>query len=281
MENLSLSELLDTENLGEFEKRKAQLDFHPNPLACHELFNANQDKSKLASCPPVKLYVSKIPPELNITGLRNIFSPYGQLRDVSHPKIGYNGHGQSEFRFAFVSFSNTTEALKAIEALSQRHPLYLEVKLSRDEQEAYRKRHLEEEMEKLRLKMNGMEEEEEEEDWDQEIAERERMEASVARFMEDEVGREESDGEIRALESSSAGAGKNGAIQRVSVAQKDDSGMEIYVEADLPETDLKRNSLADILGETPSDCRYFIYHKTTNPSITTFVSMRQLARWGC
>ena len=239
---------LETESMGDFEKHKAQINYwmDPNPLASHELFNANRDKSRLASCPPVKLYVSKIPPELNINGLRNIFAQFGQLRDVAPPRIGNSG--QADWRYAFVSYSTRMEALRAIEALSQRPPLYLEVKLSRDEQTAYRKR-LEEEMEKFNQKVPAREEEEE--DWDKEIEEREKMEASVDRFLEDEVGGEESDEEIRALGSSSTGAGKTGgAIQRVSVRQ-DSSGREIFVEADLPETDLKENSIANILGETP------------------------------
>ena len=104
--NNELAAYLDAENMGEFEKRKSRADFHCdlNPLAPYELFNANKDKSKLSSSPPVKLYVSKIPAQLNIHGLRNIFAPYGELRDVSQPKIG---NGQSEFKFAFVSYSNT------------------------------------------------------------------------------------------------------------------------------------------------------------------------------
>ena len=251
-----LSDHLENENMGQFEKRKAQMDFHPNPLASYELFNAVQDKSRLACSPPVKLYVSKIPPALNINGLRNIFTQYGQIRDLSQPRVGNSG--QSEWRFAFVSYSSLTEALRAIEALSQRPPLHLEVQLSRDEQEAFRRRRMEEEMEKFSLKVASLEEEEE--DWDKEIAERERLEASVGRFMEDDEGDEES--EMRPLSSSCNAAGKNGAVQNVSVGfAKDSFGREIFVEADLPQTDLKENSLANILGEAPSasDCHNFIF----------------------
>ena len=89
------------------------------------------------------------------------------------------------------------------------------------------------------------------------------MEASVGRFMEDDESGEES--EMRPLSSSCTAAGKNGAVQNVSVGlAKDSSGREIFVVADLPETDLKENSWANFLGEIPSasDCHlltdYFI-----------------------
>ena len=39
------------------------------------------------------------------------------------------------------------------------------------------------------------------------------------------------------------------------VVDKDSSGRDIFVEAGLPKTNLKKNSLASILGET--DCHYF------------------------
>ena len=235
-----LADHLEAEDMGEYEKHKSQLSYDCNPMASYELFNARKDKSKLASSPPVKLYVSKIPPELNITGLRNIFAPYGKIRDVSHLK----NNGMTELKYAFVSYSNIREALTAIENLSQRAPLNLEVKLSRDEQAAYRQRRMEEEMEKFSLTVPCKEEEE---DWDKEIAEREKMEASVDRFLEDEVGGAESEGEIRP--STEAGKANTGAVQKVSVA-KDNSGRDIFTEADLPETDLKKNKLANILGET-------------------------------
>ena len=255
-----LSDHLENENMGQFEKRKAQMDFHPNPLASYELFNAVQDKSRLACSPPVKLYVSKIPPALNINGLRNIFTQYGQIRDLSQPRVGNSG--QSEWRYAFVSYSSLTEALRAIEALSQRPPLHLEVQLSRDEQEAFRRRRMEEEMEKFSLKVACPDVEEEEEDWDKEIADRERLDASVERFME-----EEEESEIRPLAYPCTEAGKKGAVQKESVVT-DSSGKEIFVEADLPETDLKKNSLANILGETLSDCHYFAF---INYLFTTYV----------
>ena len=268
--NQDLVDYLEAENLVEYEKHKAQVASDFNPLASYELFNANKDKSKLSSSPPVKLYVSKIPAMLTKNGLCNVFAPYGELRDVSQPKIGNNG--QSEFKYAFVSYSNTQEALAAIENLSQRAPLYLEVKLSWDEQEARRKRRMEEEVEKLGLKV----EEEEEEDWDKEIEEREKMQASVDRFMEGEVGGEDSDGEIRALgttTTTTTKAGKaNGAVRKVPGA-KDGSGMQIFVETDLPEMDLKKNTLGNILGETPSDCHSFIFHKfnATKPIIPLYL----------
>ena len=125
---------------------------------------------------------------------------------------------------------------------------------------------MEEEMEKFSLKVACPEVEEEEEDWDKEIADRERLDASVGRFMEDE---EES--EIRPLASSCTEAGKKGVVQKESVA-KDSSGKEIFVEADLPETDLKENSLANILGETPSHCHYFVLK---NYSFTTYVCFQR------
>ena len=245
-----LADYLEAENLGEYEKRKAQVASHLNPLAPYELFNASKDKSKLSSSPPVKLYVSRIPAQLNIQGLRNIFAPYGDLRDVSQPKLGNNG--QTEFKYAFVSYSNTREALRAIENLSQRSPLNLEVKLSHDELEAQRQRRVEEELVRFSRKVP---EEEEEEDWDKEIEDREKekMQASVE--------------QIRAPEITSTEAGKanTSAVKKVS-GTKDSSGKEIFVERDLPVTDLKRNSLGNILGETPSDCLSFIYRKTTNTS---------------
>ena len=266
----NLADYLEAENLADYEKRKAQVSSDLNPLASYELFNASKDKSKLSSSPPVKLYVSKIPAQLNINGLRNVFAPYGELRDVSQPRFGNTG--QSEFKYAFVSYSNTREALEAIENLSQRAPLYLEVKLSWDEQENLRKRRLEEEWEKFSLKMK--EGEEEEEDWDKEIEEREKMQATVDRFMEGEVGGEESDDEIRALGSTSTLAGKEntGAVPKVSGA-KDGSGMDIFVETDLPEIDLKKNPLGNILGKTPSDCQSFVFPKfnANNHSITNFL----------
>ena len=44
---------------------------------------------------------------------------------------------------------------------------------------------------------------------------------------------------------------------------KDSSGKEIFVEADLPGSNLKKNSLGSILGKTPSNCLHFINQTTT------------------
>ena len=89
------------------------------------------------------------------------------------------------------------------------------------------------------------------EDWDKEIEEREKMQASVDRFQEGET---DGSGEIRAVGSTTSEEEKannaNGAVQKLRGA-KDSSGRPVFVEADLPETDLKMNSLAIILGETP------------------------------
>ena len=82
----NLADHLEAVNLADYEKHKAQVSLDLNPLASYELFNANKDKSKLSGSAPVKLYVSKIPAKLNINGLRNVFAPYGELRDLSQPR---------------------------------------------------------------------------------------------------------------------------------------------------------------------------------------------------
>ena len=190
---------LDAEDMGEFERHLAQGSFNLNPLAGHELFQLRkeqQEKPHLASTPPVKLYVSRIPPGLNQDGLRNIFSKYGELRDVSQPKFSQNG--QSDHKYAFVSFSSRREALNAIESVSERPPLFLEVQFSLDEKEANRKRLLDQEMEKFGSNMTPIPtyDSAEEEDWDKEIEEEKKMRSRVDQFTEDQKD-EESDFEIR------------------------------------------------------------------------------------
>ena len=60
------------------------------------------------------------------------------------------------------------------------------------------------------------------------------------------------------------GTTSTGAVRKVSGA-KDGSGMEIFVETILPEIDLKKNTLGNILGETPSDWHSLIFHKPIIP----------------
>jgi len=237
-----LQEYLDGEDLGEFERNKSQVQvsFNPNPLASHELFNLRAEKANhLASSPPVKLYVSKVPPGLTEQGLRNIFIKYGELRDVSRPMHSK----QSEFFFAFVSFSNRREALRAIENVSERAPMFLEVQFSLDEKEAQRQRLMNEAMEKFNQNIN-LPIYDEEEDWDKEIEDNKKMQAAVDQFMEDEKG-EDSASEIGVEKEGVSNNSVSGAIKR-SNGSTDSSGIEVYFEANLPEADLKNNPHATI-----------------------------------
>ena len=182
---------LEAEDMGDFERHRVQSSFNLNPLAGHELFSLRQEqreKRHLASTPPIKLYVSKIPPALNQDGLRNIFSKFGELREVSQPRFS----GGQEFKYAFVSLSSRREALAAIENVTERPPLFLEVQFSRDEKEANRKRLMDEEIERFGRNnpMPGGAEEEEDEDWEKEIEEEKKMQSHVDQFMEDDKDEE-------------------------------------------------------------------------------------------
>ena len=133
-------------------------------------------------------------------GLRNIFCQFGELRDVSRPSQGSGGWSGS--RYAFVSFSSRREALAAIEAVSERPPLFLEVQFSRDENEAHRKRLMDEEMDKFSQHIPFPHSEQwdkdiegEEEDWEKEILEREKMNEFVDKFVEGDKD-SDSDSEI-------------------------------------------------------------------------------------
>ena len=192
------------EDLGDFERQKDQARADPNPLAGHELYHVREErkaKLHLASSPPVKLYVCKIPDGLTQQGLRNLFNQFGEIREVIGPL--FSGQGQSLLKFAFVAFNSRREALAAIEGVSERPPLFLEVRFSWDEQEAHRKRLMEEEVEKFTSKVPlptsdgwaGAGDEEEEEDWEKEIEEEQKMNDLVDRFMENGID-DESDSEL-------------------------------------------------------------------------------------
>ena len=180
---------LEAEDMGDFERHRVQSSFNLNPLAGHELFSLRQEqreKRHLASTPPIKLYVSRIPPALNQDGLRNIFSKFGELREVSQPRFS---NGQ-EFKYAFVSLSSRREALAAIENVTERPPLFLEVQFSWDEKEANRKRLMDEEIEKFGRSIQTPNGAEEEEDWEKEIEEEKKRQSYVDQFMEDDKNEE-------------------------------------------------------------------------------------------
>ena len=146
----------------------------------------------------------------------------------------------------------------------------MEVKLCWDEEETYRNPHMEEEMEKFNHEAPCPEVEEEEgeetveskenreEELKREIEEWEKEVAEWVKMLED-MRPEDLEAELK----------KEQEEWDSFYVVKDSSGKEIFVEADLPGSNLKKNSLGNILGETPSYCLHSIYQKSTLIKLTT------------
>jgi len=96
-----------------------------------------------------RVFVTKVPVEINKDGLSNIFGKCGQVIDVSIP-VGRNV--ASPFKTAFITFPTRKEAQEAVENITNRPPFFMEVNhaFSQEERAAQK-------MESRRQLQNGAE----------------------------------------------------------------------------------------------------------------------------
>ena len=178
-----LRDHLEKDDLLEFDKTQSKISslFHLDDLEDLQVLEEQQDKKKLKCLPPVKIFVGNIPLALNSNGLRNIFSKFGDLLEVSKPRPTRDG----QHSFGFVTFASPKSAVQAISRLNDAKPLFLKVQHARSQ--VSKTTNLERQMTELQTKFNKSQDhvDDEDDDWEKEMKEKEEMLESVEKFTED------------------------------------------------------------------------------------------------